>query len=42
MIFSDLAAGQSVFIDSNVFVYHFDTPNSASQAVADFLDRVEK
>jgi predicted nucleic acid-binding protein len=41
MIYADLPAGATVFLDSSVFIHHFE-PNAAfGPAATDFLERIE-
>jgi predicted nucleic acid-binding protein len=41
MIFSDLPAQATVFLDTNVFVYHFSSHPTLFQACRGLLKRVE-
>jgi predicted nucleic acid-binding protein len=41
MIYADLPAGATVFVDASVFIHHFE-PNAAfGPAATDFLERIE-
>src|SRR6516162_2930733 len=41
MIYADLPAGATVFLDASVFIHHFE-PNAAfGPAATDFLERIE-
>jgi predicted nucleic acid-binding protein len=42
MIFADLAAGQAVFLDANVFVYHFTSDPQFGPACTDLLRRISR
>jgi predicted nucleic acid-binding protein len=42
MTFGDLPAQATVFLDTNLFVYHFSNHPSLFQACRDLLKRVEK
>ena len=42
MIFADLQAGQAVFLDANVFVYHSTHDPQYGAACTDLLDRCER
>lgn len=42
MIFADVAAGASLFIDANTFVYHFMPHPTLGIACADLLARIQK
>ena len=41
MIFTDLAAGASLFVDTNTLVYHFQPHAVLGQAATDLLERIE-
>lgn len=41
MIFSGIAAGASVFVDANTFVYHFMSHPTLGMACADLLARTK-
>ncbi len=41
MIFADLPSGDSVFVDANTFVYHFQPHLVFGQACTDLLERIE-
>lgn len=41
MFLSDIADGTSVFIDANIFVYHFTANSRFNQSCTDFLERAE-
>ncbi len=38
---SEIPDGASVFIDANIFIYHFSGPTNLSPACSDFLRRIE-
>ena len=40
MIFADFAAGESVFVDANTFVYHFTAHPRFGPACSQFLQRI--
>jgi predicted nucleic acid-binding protein len=41
MIYADLPAGETIFLDASVFIHHFE-PNAAfGPAATDFLERIE-
>jgi predicted nucleic acid-binding protein len=42
MTFADLAAGDAVFLDANVFVYHFIADPTYGGACTDLLERLER
>ncbi|MFW6148154.1 MAG: type II toxin-antitoxin system VapC family toxin [Thermodesulfobacteriota bacterium] len=42
MVFSDLEEGASIFVDANIFIYHFSRESKANPASSDFLERIEK
>jgi len=42
MFLSDLKDGSSVFIDANIFVYHFSKESKFNSASSIFLERAEK
>jgi predicted nucleic acid-binding protein len=42
MTFADIPAGSSVFIDANVFVYHFVSDPAFGPACRDLLDRISR
>jgi len=41
MHLSDLESGSSIFIDANIFIYHFSKESKFNLASSDFLERVE-
>ncbi len=41
MIFTDLPAGASVFLDANTFVYHFSVHPQFGAACTDLIERIE-
>jgi predicted nucleic acid-binding protein len=41
MTFADLTAGSSLFIDANIFVYHFTAHPQFGAAATDLLERIE-
>ena len=41
MIFPDLAGGDSVFVDANTLVYHFQPHPIFGPACTDLLERIE-
>ncbi len=41
MNLSDLESGFSIFIDANIFIYHFSKESKFNPASSDFLERVE-
>jgi predicted nucleic acid-binding protein len=42
MVLSDLEDGSSIFVDANIFVYHFTRESKANPASSDFLERIER
>ncbi len=42
MTFADLPASSSVFVDANIFVYHFEPHASYGTACTDLMERVER
>ena len=42
MFLSELKDGVSIFIDANIFIYHFWKESTFNSASSDFLDRVER
>jgi predicted nucleic acid-binding protein len=41
MIYADLPAGETIFLDASVFIHHFE-PNAAfGPAATEFLERIE-
>ncbi|NVM26959.1 MAG: type II toxin-antitoxin system VapC family toxin [Desulfobacterales bacterium] len=42
MFFSDLESGSSIFVDANIFVYHFSKRSRFNPASTNFLECVEK
>jgi predicted nucleic acid-binding protein len=42
MIFTDLAAGESVFVDANTFLYHFTADANYGAACTELLERIER
>jgi len=41
MIYSDLPAGATVFVDAGVFIYHFEPNARFGPAATEFLERIE-
>jgi len=41
MFLSDLEDGSSIFIDANIFIYHFSKKSKLNPACSNFLERVE-
>lgn len=41
MIFADLAAGDSVFLDANTFIYHFGPDPALGPPCSQLLQRIE-
>lgn len=41
MVLSDLEDGSSVFIDANIFIYHFSKESKLNSDCSNFLERVE-
>jgi predicted nucleic acid-binding protein len=41
MIFADLAAGDSVFLDANTFIYHFGPDPALGPQCSQLLQRIE-
>ena len=41
MIFADLAAGDSVFVDANTFIYHFGPDPALGPPCSQLLERIE-
>ena len=41
MIFADLAAGDSVFLDANTFIYHYGPDPALGPACSQLLQRIE-
>jgi len=41
MFLSDLEKGTSIFIDANIFVYHFSKESRFNQACSSFLEHIE-
>jgi predicted nucleic acid-binding protein len=41
MIYADLPAGATVFVDANVFIHHFEPNALFGPAATDFLERIE-
>ena len=41
MFLSDLEDGSSIFIDANIFIYHFSRESKLNPACSDFLERAE-
>ena len=41
MIFADILAGQSIFIDANIFIYYFRPDPVLGSACGQFLQRIE-
>lgn len=42
MSLSDLRDGSSVFIDANIFIYHFSKGSKLNPASSKFLERIEE
>ena len=42
MFLSDLEDGSSIFVDSNIFIYHFSRKSKFNPASTNFLERIEK
>ncbi|HHT9125795.1 MAG TPA: type II toxin-antitoxin system VapC family toxin [Candidatus Brocadiia bacterium] len=42
MVLSDLVDGASIFIDANIFVYHFSKKSRLNPASSNFLERAER
>ena len=42
MFLSDLEDGSSIFVDANIFVYHFSKGSKFNPASTNFLEHVEK
>ena len=42
MLLSDLEDGSSIFVDANIFVYHFSEKSKFNPASTNFLERIEK
>jgi predicted nucleic acid-binding protein len=42
MIYADLLAGDTVFVDTSVFIHHFEPNAHFGLAATDFLERIEK
>jgi predicted nucleic acid-binding protein len=42
MIFTDLSAGESVFVDANTLLYHFTADAQFGSACTDFVERIER
>jgi hypothetical protein len=42
MILSDLEDGSSVFVDANIFIYHFSKGSKLNPASSKFLERIEE
>jgi len=42
MIFADLAAGDSVFLEANTFIYHFGPDPALGPSCSQLLQRIEK
>ncbi len=42
MFLSDLRDGSSVFIDANIFIYHFSKESKLNPASSKFLERIEE
>lgn len=42
MFFLDLEDGSSIFVDANIFIYHFSQKSKFNPASSNFLERVEK
>jgi len=41
MIFADLLAGESVFLDANILIYHFGPHPTLGAACHQFVQRIE-
>jgi len=41
MLLSDLEDGSSVFVDANIFIYHFSKGSKLNPACSNFLERIE-
>jgi predicted nucleic acid-binding protein len=41
MFLSDLEKGASIFIDANIFIYHFSKESRFNQACSNFLEYIE-
>jgi predicted nucleic acid-binding protein len=41
MIYADLPAGESVFVDASVFIHHFEPNRLFGPAATEFLERIE-
>ena len=41
MIFADLVAGESVFLDANIFIYHFGPDPALGPPCSQLLQRIE-
>jgi predicted nucleic acid-binding protein len=41
MIYADVAAGATVFVDASVFIHHFEPNAKFGSASTDFLERIE-
>jgi predicted nucleic acid-binding protein len=41
MIYADLPAGDTVFVDASVFIHHFEPNAIFGPAASDFLERIE-
>jgi len=41
MIFTDIAAGETIFVDANTFVYHFAADPAFGAACSDLLIRIK-
>jgi len=42
MLLSDLEDGSSVFVDANIFIYHFSKASKLNPASSKFLERIEE
>jgi len=42
MFLSDLEDGSSIFVDANIFIYHFSRKSKFNSASTNFLERIEK
>ena len=42
MLLSDLEDGSSVFVDANIFIYHFSKESKLNPASSKFLERIEE
>jgi predicted nucleic acid-binding protein len=42
MLLSDLEDGSSVFVDANIFIYHFSKGSKLNPASSKFLERIEE